>query len=195
MNFTFCIDNCLGRFVKMEVILKDDIVGLGDIGQKVKVKPGYARNFLIPQGLAVELGARRAKQLKNQMLQIEKKKKELAVSANESADKIRNTTLKLKLRVAPGGKVFGSIGARDVSKAFQEAGFEIDRRRVLLADPIKKIGVHLVDVKLHADVLTQVKVEVEELVDEKLKPAEVPELPQEPIDEEAEQGEVSEESV
>jgi len=173
----------------MEVILKDDVVGLGDIGQSVKVKPGYARNWLIPKGLAVELGAKRANQLKNHMQLIEKKRKELAVSANAVADKIRNTTVKLKLRVAPGGKVFGSIAARDVSAALKENGFDIDRRRVLLSEPIKKIGVHLVDVKLHAEVATQLKVEVEEFVDENLRE----ELPPEPLssaeDEEFAEGE------
>ena len=147
----------------MEVILKDDVVGVGDVGDRIQVKPGFARNFLIPQGLAIESGAKSAKVVNHQMKQIEKRKKELKSEAEGLADKVRNTTLKMGLRVASGGKVFGSITSRDIAKAFTAENFEIDRRRVLLGEPIKKIGVHLVDVKLHADVLTKLKIEVEEI--------------------------------
>lgn len=144
----------------MNIILTDDVVGLGDIGQTVRVKPGYARNFLIPRGLAIEAGSRSAAVVGHKMRQIEKKKKLMKEGANALAEKLRNVGLQLELRVGSHGKVFGSITSRDIADKLKAEGYDIERRRVLLGDPIKKLGVHFVNVKLHADVKGQVKVEI-----------------------------------
>ena len=146
----------------MRVILRDDVVGLGDIGQEVNVKAGYARNYLIPQELAIEAGAKKASAVAHQMKQIQKRKNEKKVDCEKVADKLRDIELPQELRVSSSGKVFGSVTNRMIAEALQAEGFEIDRRRVLLAEPIKKLGVHFVGVKLHPEVQVQLKVKVVE---------------------------------
>lgn len=147
----------------MKIILTEDVVGLGDIGEHVTVKPGYARNFLIPRGKAVEVGAKSAKSIAHQRWQIDAKKKREQVKAEELAATVRNIELQFGLRVGSGGKVFGSIGSRDIAEKLTEQNIQVDRRRVLLAEPLKKPGTHFVTVKLHADVKAQVKVTIEKL--------------------------------
>ena len=144
----------------MRVILTDDVVGVGDIGEMVKVRSGYARNFLIPRGVAIEAASASAKQIAHHQRQIDAKKKRLQSAAEERAKQLKATKTELSLRVGTGGKVFGSITARDIAAKLAENGFEVDRRRVLLGDPIKKIGTHTVRVKLHADVVSEIEVNV-----------------------------------
>jgi len=146
----------------MRVILKDDVVGLGDIGQEVSVKAGYARNYLIPQALAIEAGSKNASSIAHQMKQIEKRKNEKKVESEKIAESLRDIELVQELRVTTGGKVFGSVTNRMIAEALQSQGYDIDRRRVLLSDPIKKLGVHFVGVKLHPEVQVQLKVNVKE---------------------------------
>ena len=136
----------------MHIILTDDVAGLGDIGETVKVKAGYARNFLIPRGLARETGTASAKQLAHWMKQIEAKKKKLKVAALDRAENLSNVKIDLELRVGEHNKVYGSIGARDIAQKLVELGYEVDRRRVLLTEPIKKLGEHKVAIKLHQEV-------------------------------------------
>ncbi len=145
----------------MKVILTEDVAGLGDIGETVTVKAGYARNFLIPRGKALESEARNAKQVQHKMLQIEAKKKRLKAESQSVAEKIRELTANLSLKVNSAGRVFGSVGAKDIADKLNELGFATDRRKVVLAEPIKKIGTHFVKIKLHADVEVQLKVVVE----------------------------------
>ena len=146
----------------MRVILKDDVVGLGDIGQTVNVKAGYGRNFLIPQGKAIEAGSKNAAVVAHFQKAIEKKKKALKVAGEQEAGKLRDLDIELDLRVASGGKVFGSVTSRMIAEELKKHGFDIDRRRILLGEPIKKIGVHFVNVKLHSEVKAQLKVVVNE---------------------------------
>ncbi len=144
----------------MEIVLTQDVVGLGDVGQKVIVKSGYARNFLLPQGMAVEIGSASARQAAHKMKQVEAKKKRFKVEAEKLVDKLKSTKVELELRVGKSGKVFGSLSTRDIATKLQEAGFDIDRRRVLLAEPIKKIGKQSVGVKLHPEVTTEIEIDV-----------------------------------
>ncbi|MCC6933146.1 MAG: 50S ribosomal protein L9 [Deltaproteobacteria bacterium] len=147
----------------MEVILTDDIVGVGDVGEKVNVKPGYARNFLFPRGLAFETSTRRATEVVHRMKQVEAKKKQLKVAAQKVAEDLRSVVIELGLRVGAGGRVFGSISSRDIAEKLQAGGYEIDRRRVILAEHIKKVGIHYVKVKLHAEVDVQIKINIAQL--------------------------------
>jgi len=147
----------------MRVILTDDVVGVGDIGEVVNVRAGYGRNFLIPNGIAIEAASANAKQIEHHQRQIEAKKKLLQGAADKRAKELAALKPELSLRVGTGGKVFGSLTARDIAAKLLEAGFEVDRRRVLLGDPIKRIGTHSVKVKLHADVIAEVEVVVKPL--------------------------------
>jgi len=147
----------------MNVILTDDVVGLGDIGERVSVKPGYARNFLIPRGLAIETSSASGKVIAHKMLQIEAKKKKLKATAQDKAKELEARKIKLALRVGSNGRVFGSLSAKDIAAALEAEGYDVDRRRVVLPEPIKKIGEHRVRVKVHAEVEAWVKVEVVEM--------------------------------
>ena len=136
----------------MKVLLTDDVIGLGDIGETVAVRPGYARNFLIPNGLAIEAGADNARIVGHKMKQIEAKKRKLKAEAEGRGERLREMSIELSLRVGSGGKVFGSIQARDIAEKLTELGHAIDRRRVVLEEPIRKIGSHVVHVRLHSEV-------------------------------------------
>ena len=144
----------------MRIVLADDVVGLGDIGDTVNVKPGYARNFLIPRGKAFEADGSSAKVLAHRMTQIEAKKRKFKTDAEKRAQKVRELELLFEVRVGRGGKLFGSIGQRDVADALAKKGFVVDRRRVMLQEPIRKLGTHFVAVKLHPDVSAQLKVQI-----------------------------------
>ncbi len=147
----------------MRIILADDVVGVGDIGDTVTVKPGYARNYLIPRGFAIEAQSASAKEVKHKMRQIEAKKNRLKSGAQEVSDKLAKAEIVITLRVGSGGKVFGSVGTRDIAAKLKELGFEVDRRRVMLNEPIKALGAHEVGVKLHPEVISIVRVKVESL--------------------------------
>ncbi|MBP9838842.1 MAG: 50S ribosomal protein L9 [Proteobacteria bacterium] len=142
----------------MKIILTEDVVGLGDIGETVNVKPGFARNFLIPKGVARECQSLSAKQLAHWMKQIESKKKRLKAVAESKASEISSKSITLELKTGAHGKVFGSIHAKDIAIKLTEIGIEIDRRRVVLVEPIKKIGEHKVKVRLHQEVETEITV-------------------------------------
>ncbi len=147
----------------MQVILTEDVVGLGDIGQTVEVKKGFARNFLIPQKKAFEVGSVSAKEIEHKMLHVNAKKKKLRLEAESFSSKLSGLTLETGLKVGEGGKVFGSVTSRDLSSLLKDKGFKIERKRILLTEPIKKVGEHEVLVKLHADVKVSIKVVVNEL--------------------------------
>lgn len=147
----------------MKVLLTDDVVGLGDIGETVVVRPGYARNFLIPNGLAIEAGADNARIVAHKMKQVEAKKKKLKSEAEGQGSRLREVQIEVFLRVGTGGKVFGSIQPRDIADKLVELGHQIDRRRVILEEPIRKVGQHTVHVRLHADVEIPLSVTVSPL--------------------------------
>jgi large subunit ribosomal protein L9 len=147
----------------MRIILAEDVVGVGDIGEIVTVRPGFARNFLIPRGAAMEVGAAQAHTLEHKKRQIEAKKKRLRGQAQEVAQKIRDLALEIGLKVGSSGRVFGSITPKDIAEKLTLAGFEVDRRRVILAEPIKKLGMHFVKVRLHPEVESQLKLSVVEV--------------------------------
>lgn len=167
----------------MKIILTDDVVGVGDIGQEVKVKAGFARNYLIPRGLALESGSVGAKEAEHRMRQIEAKKKRMKVAAEAEADKLAQASVVVELRVGSGGKVFGSVGTRDIAQKLAAQGFDVDRRRVLLGDPIRKIGTQSVRVKLHSEVIVEVPVKVNAIAASKEQEAEETEEARQAIEE------------
>lgn len=144
----------------MKVILTDDVVGLGDIGETVSVRPGYARNFLIPRGVAIESQSSNARVVAHRMRQIEAKKRRMKVDAEGRAGGLKNKVVTFELRTGAHGRVFGSITTREIAAKLAEFGYEVDRRRVLLGEPIKKLGEYPVVVKLHQEVETTVTIVV-----------------------------------
>jgi large subunit ribosomal protein L9 len=144
----------------MEVILREDVKSLGKAGEMVRVKPGYARNFLLPKGLAFEAteGNRKriAAEAKARTTRLEAEKTEAAALAG----RLGAVSLTLQGKAGEEGKLFGSITATDIAEALKAQGLEVDRRRIELEHPIKTLGFHSVAVRLHPDVHAEVKVNV-----------------------------------
>ncbi|MFH1406396.1 MAG: 50S ribosomal protein L9 [Candidatus Omnitrophota bacterium] len=142
----------------MEVILKEDIEKLGKSGDVVAVKVGYARNFLLPKGLAVPATPRAKVQLeiekkKNaKMLQLEKK------DAQELADRLLSVSCTITKKVGQDEHIFGSVTAADVTEALSKEGIQVDKKKVVLDEPLKSLGIYQVMIKLHPDVTASVKV-------------------------------------
>lgn len=142
----------------MKVILKENIETLGHIGDIVKVAPGYARNYLIPKGYAIEATTRNAKALEHAKRQMEYKKNKVRELARNLAGKIEATPLTLVHQAGEGDKLFGSVTNMELAETLKKNGLEVDRKQIMLADPIKHLGEYDVPVKLHPEVTATLKV-------------------------------------
>lgn len=142
----------------MQVILKERLENLGDAGEVVSVKPGYARNFLIPKGLAFEATDANVRRLERERSRIEKEAAAQLEEARTRAASLADVSVTFNARAAEEGKLFGSIGTADIAEKLSEQGIEIERRQVLLDEPIKELGVFSVPIRLHADVRPEIKV-------------------------------------
>jgi large subunit ribosomal protein L9 len=142
----------------MEVILKENYPSLGYVGDQVNVKGGFARNFLIPRGIAVEASKRNTRVLTHLLTAINAKKVKLRGQAQEFAAKIEKITVEFTLKLGSGGKSFGSITARDVLLELEKKGIALDRRQVRLSDVVKGAGEYTADIKLHSEVVAKVAV-------------------------------------
>ncbi len=145
----------------MEVILREDVPSLGTVGDVVKVKPGFARNYLLPRGLAVVADHRNVRVLEHQKRLVADKRERDRRNAQTVAQKLGSLRLTIKARAGEEGKLFGSVTNIDVERALADAGFEVDRRRIRLEEPIKSIGEHVVTVHLQTGIDAQVTVAVE----------------------------------
>jgi large subunit ribosomal protein L9 len=145
----------------MEVILREDVPNLGTVGDIVKVKPGFARNYLLPRGLAVVADRRNIHVLEHQKRLLADKRDRDRSQAETVAQTLSSVRLSIKARAGEEGKLFGSVTNLDVEKALAEQGFSIERRRIRLVDPIKSIGEHIVPIHLGVGVDAQVTVVVE----------------------------------
>jgi large subunit ribosomal protein L9 len=144
----------------IKVVLQQDVANLGPGGQIVRVRPGYARNYLIPRGLAAratEQNLRRIDELKR--LAAERADRELA-EAQEMAQKLQAASAKLERAVGEENRMYGSVTAKDIEHAFAELGLTVDRRKLELAEPIKTLGSHEVPIKLHPQVKVLLRIEV-----------------------------------
>ncbi|HEV7237780.1 MAG TPA: 50S ribosomal protein L9 [Thermoanaerobaculia bacterium] len=155
----------------MKVILTEEIRGLGTRGDVVTVKDGYGRNYLIPKNLAQEA-------TKGNLNAIEHQRRKWALLAQEeknvaqkAADRVKGVKITVEKRVGEHGHLFGSVTANEIADALAEKGIEVDKRRIELAQPIKNIGVHDVEVRLHHDVTASIQVEVVPMGVEKLEEA------------------------
>jgi large subunit ribosomal protein L9 len=144
----------------MEVILKETIDTLGLEGDIVNVKPGYARNYLIPQKKAEVVNKATLARLKQEQKAIAARRETEQRKAEQLAGKIEKTTVSLTRRVGDENRLFGSVGTKDLAEALAEKGIEIDRRSILLADPIKAIGEFVINVKVGYQMTSPLKVQV-----------------------------------
>ncbi len=146
----------------MRVILKREVSGLGRPGEVKDVADGYAQNFLLPKGLAIEATASEMKHLARER-QVEKLKKDRAhADAEELAERLAKVTLVFKLKAGEGGKTFGSVTNKDIAEALKrEQRVDIDRSKIQLVDPVRTLGTHNVEIKLLPDVRARVTVAVE----------------------------------
>ena len=142
----------------MKVILREDVPHLGEPGAIVRVKPGYARNYLIPQGLAAIASSRNIKMMEHNLKKIQRQ----IDAAREEAGKVKEALEKLEITISkPAGdqeKLFGSVTTRDIAAALNEEGILIDRKRIIIPEPIKALGVYTVQVKLYGGELSNLKV-------------------------------------
>ncbi len=143
-----------------EVILKENIDGLGTIGDVVSVKAGYARNYLVPKGLASVADSRNVKELEHQKRQLARKLEKVTKDAEALKARIEKVSCEFTQRASEEGKLFGSVTSMDIEAKLNEAGIEIDRKKIQLGDAIKSLGEHVVAIKLDAGVIAEVKVTV-----------------------------------
>ena len=144
----------------MKVILKQDIPSLGRAGDLVKVNDGYARNMLIPKGLAVEADDKNIKALESQKKQLLQKAQKEKAAATELADRLSEINLTLTRKVGDQHKIFGSVTSKDLETALKEQGFDIDRKMIVHDEQIKSLGEFKVRIKLAAGVDAEIKVNV-----------------------------------
>jgi large subunit ribosomal protein L9 len=144
----------------MEVILREDVKSLGKAGEMVKVKPGYARNYLLPQGLAYEATEGNRKRIAAESKARETRMTAERVEAQAVAARLNAVTLTLARKAGEGDRLFGSITAQDLADALAAAGQTVDRRKIELDQPIKTLGHHTVPIRVHTDVHAEVRVSV-----------------------------------
>lgn len=144
-----------------EVILMDDVDGLGDTGEIVKVADGYARNYLLPRGLAAAVNAGTRRQVEKRKVLAETKRVALRAAAEEKGAKLSATKVEIKVKTGADGKLFGSVTTADVVDALKkQGGIEIERKQVDLGQGIKELGEHTVSVRIYKDVKADLKVTV-----------------------------------
>ena len=144
----------------MQVILKEDVHNLGKAGELVKVKPGFGRNYLIPQGKAIVATAANVKQIEHEKKLIAAKQAQLSKDAQAMSDRLASIEVQIERQVGEEDKLFGSVTSRDIESALKDKGVTIDHKKVHMPEPIKTIGYHTVEIKLGTGVTGKIKVVV-----------------------------------
>ena len=144
----------------MELILKEDIAGLGYKNDIVKVRPGYGRNYLIPQGFAVIASESNKKIRDENLKQASHKAEKIKTEAQKLAEAIGTTALELKARVGEGGKIFGSITTTQLSEALKNKGFDVDRKKIAFVGEVKTVGEYEAILDLHKEVKHKIQFSV-----------------------------------
>jgi large subunit ribosomal protein L9 len=142
----------------MQVILREDVHNLGKSGDLVKVKPGYGRNYLIPQGKAMVATAGNVQRIEHEKKLIAARNLKLAKDAQAMADRLAQLEVTIERAVGEEDKLFGSVTSRDIESALGDKGLKVDHKKFLLAEPIKTIGYHTIDIKLGQGVVGKLKV-------------------------------------
>lgn len=147
----------------MQVVLLEDVKALGKKGQIVKVNDGYARNFILPKNLGVEATPKNLNDLKLQKANEAKQAAEQLAAAKELAEQLGQSSISLKIKAGEGGRAFGSVSGKEIAAAVKDQlGLEIDKKKLVLPEPLKTFGTHEVPVKLHKDVTGKLAVKVSE---------------------------------
>lgn len=146
----------------MKVILKEDVKNLGSMGQIVTVADGFARNFLVPKGLAVEASSKNIKAMEHAKRVIQEKARKAKDSMRDLSDKLSGLTLVIKAKAGEEGKLFGSVTSMDIAEQLKQEGYDIDRKKISLEEPIKRLGTYAVTIRLHPEVDTRVNLQVVE---------------------------------
>lgn len=144
----------------MKVILKENVDNLGHIGDIVKVAPGYARNFLLPKGFAIEATEKNAKALEHAKRHLEYKKNKVLEAAKQLAAKIEGLSLSIAHQAGADDRLFGAVTNMELAEQLKANGIEVDRKRIVLAEPIKQLGDFTATVKIHPEVSATLKVAV-----------------------------------
>jgi len=142
----------------MKVILRQDHENLGEAGKIINVKPGFARNFLIPQGLALAASPQNKKRFENEKKQMNWRKEQEKRKAEELAKTLENVSCTITVQVGEEDKLFGSVTSQNIAESLESQGYEIDKRKIQLEEPIKSLGIYSVPIKLHTEVNAKVKV-------------------------------------
>lgn len=144
----------------MKVILKEAVANLGEIGEIVNVADGYGRNYLLPRGLAAMASGKNIKAIENEL----KKKKLIAAEMKKDAESLAERIAQIKVTIerkaGEGDKLYGSVTSIDIEEALREQGLELDRKKILLSEPIKSLGDHAVPIKLHTEVVAKLNLSV-----------------------------------
>ena len=142
----------------MRVILREDVHGLGDVGDIVEVKPGYGRNYLLPQGLAVLADPKNVRRIEHEQRLIAKRLESMKAEAAEVSSRLEGLSVTIPRKSGELDKLFGSVTVRDIADALAIEGVEVDRKRIRLQEPIKTLGVYKVTVRLHPEVTPEIMV-------------------------------------
>lgn len=154
----------------IQLILARDVPNLGRVGDLVAVRPGYARNYLVPQGLALPASSKRVAQFEHKKKLVDHRRRLLRTASEKRAQEIAQVQITLTARVGEQDKLFGSISGRDISAALAAEGHQVHHKDIKLDGPLRTLGLHTIDIRLEADVTTQVKVVVapEEIAEDEL---------------------------
>lgn len=145
----------------MEIILLEDVKTLGKKGEQVTVNDGYARNFILPKKLGIEATSKNKNELKLQKAHEEKVAQEILMEARRFAEELKDKSVEIKIKSGEGGKIFGSVSTKEIAAAVKEQlGYDIDKKKMQLSEPIKSLGVFKVPVKLHPKVTGEFQVKV-----------------------------------
>ncbi len=142
----------------IQIILKEDVPNLGQMGELIAVKRGYGRNYLIPRGLAVEATPRNIKRLEHERRNIERAKEKMIAHARSLAEKLAGVSVTISKNTTDEDRLYGSVTNREIADALSEEGITIDRRKIEISEPIRSLGVFTVKVKLGQEMTGEVKV-------------------------------------
>ncbi|MCK8600617.1 50S ribosomal protein L9 [Desulfoferrobacter suflitae] len=145
----------------MKIILTENIASLGEIGQIVNVAPGYARNYLLPQGLALKATGENVRELEHRKRILAAKREKVRREMLSAAEKLNQVSIQLHRKVAEDDKLYGSVSVVDIANALEGQGFEVDRKNIILDQPIKQLGTYSVPIRMGSDVNANIQLVIE----------------------------------